>query len=136
MLQITTSRFTARFITLVLKGNGMPRKQEDRHILFLSALLGLESGREYTETQLNEQLRQWSDQFGDNVGLDHVSLRRSLVDEHFLARDAAGKGYTFRKENLPYTLDSAIWSLNLTEVIDHAKMEIEERKRLHQKDGK
>lgn len=131
MTHITAAQFTARFTTLVLKGNGMPSKKEDRHILLVSALLGLETGREYSEKELNETLRVWATNFGDNVGLDHVTLRRSLVDERYLNRDAAGKVYVATREALPFTLDSAIWSLDLKGLVNDAQKDREERKRLH-----
>jgi len=135
MAHITVSQFTTRFVSLVLKGNGLPTKQQDRHILLASAVLGLEAGRKYSERQLNDELRTWSTRFGNAVCLDHVTLRRFLVDEGYLARDAAGSAYVSKKEGLPCTFDPTIWSLDLQALIDDARKDREERKKLRQTDG-
>jgi len=118
-----------------MNGHGLPNKQLDRHILFVSAVLGLDAEREYTEKQLNDELRKWSERFGANVCLDHVTLRRFLVDEGYLTRDAAGTAYILKKEGLPYTFDQSIWSLDLQELINSVRRDREKRKRLRQQDG-
>jgi hypothetical protein len=66
-------------------------KHIDRHILFISATLGLEPQRRYSESELNDELRKWTARFGRGVNLDHVSLRRFLVDEHYIRRDTTGE---------------------------------------------
>jgi len=38
-------------------------------------------------------LKAWLVNLGPRVELDHVSLRRALVDEGFVARDARGESY-------------------------------------------
>ena len=135
MSHITVSQFTTRFISLVLKGNGLPRKQLDCHILLMSAVLGLEAGRKYSEKQLNDELGSWSTRFGDNVCLDHVSLRRLLVDDGYLTRDAAGTTYVLKTEGWPHTIDPAIRSLDLQGLIDEAIRDNEERRSLRQREG-
>ena len=42
-------------------------------------------------------LKGWLALAGPRVELDHVSLRRSLVDEGYLVRDAAGVAYEIRR---------------------------------------
>ena len=135
MPELTAVQFASRFVTLVLKGNGLPRKALDRHVLMVSAYIGLEPGRKYSEPELNELLKHWSASFGDNVCLDHVSLRRMLVDERYLVRDAAGKTYSAKSEGLPYTIDRTIWSVNLHDLINDTLNEKENRKRARQKES-
>ena len=58
--------------------------------------------------------------FGDNLGLDHVTLRRFLVDEKYIKRDLSGKSYELVTSDLPYTYDQSIKKLNLKELINEA----------------
>ncbi len=51
MSHLTASQFTDRFGSLVLGGRELPKKQLDRHILLISSILKLESGRPYSEKE-------------------------------------------------------------------------------------
>lgn len=128
MAHITEAQFAERFASLVLGGRELPKKQPDRHILFISAILKLESGRPYLEKEINEELQVWVIRFGRGFGLDHVTLRRYLVDEKYLVRDPAGGTYQLTVEGLPYTFDESIRGLDLAKLIDDAKQAREQKK--------
>lgn len=128
MSQIEASQFKERFVSLIMGGQGFPKKHLDRHILFISAALGLQTQRQYTESELNEELRTWAARFGSPVNLDHVSLRRYLVDEGYLRRDSAGKSYELATTGWPYTFDLSIQTLDLEALIDEARAARELRK--------
>ena len=121
MPEIEVSQFKDRFAALIVGGQGFPKKQLDRHILFVSAAMGLEPGRTYTEGELNDQLRAWTAQFGEPVQLDHVTLRRFLVDEGYLQRDSAGASYELRTSDWPYTVDASIRTLDLEALVSEAR---------------
>lgn len=110
---ITLSEFTERFTELVVKGSGFPKKPHDRHIVFISALIDVEHEREYTNREFNALMKAWAQRFGDALQLDHVTLRRYLVDEHYVYRDQAGLRYEVELTAAPYTFDEAILSLDL-----------------------
>ena len=55
MSHITASQFTDRFTALVLAGRELPKKQLDRHIVLISAILRIEPGRQYSEKEINEE---------------------------------------------------------------------------------
>lgn len=129
MSHITASQFKNRFVSLILGGRDLPKKRIDRHILFISSTLGLEANRQYTERELNDELRKWTTLFGSNYNLDYVSLRRSLVDEQYIRRDAAGGSYELATTNLPYTFDRSIETLDLEELINEARTARELKKR-------
>ena len=131
MPHLEAGQFASRFVALVLGGNGFPARPLDRHVLLVSATLGLEPGRRYAERELNEELRRWTTRFGDAVGLDHVSLRRHLVDAGYVTRDSAGRSYLLAEENLPYTGDASIRALDLNALVVEARAERERRKREH-----
>jgi hypothetical protein len=99
----------------------LPRDYVQRHILFISAALGLDPQRQYSESELNEELRRWTARFGSPVNLDHVTLRRSLVDEGYLNRDTAGKSCDLTTE-WPYTFDPSIKTPDLEALITEARV--------------
>jgi hypothetical protein len=129
MSHITASQFEGRFVGLILGGRDLPKKRIGRHILYISAILGLEPGRQYTEGDLNDALRKWTDRFGGNFGLDHVTLRRYLVDERYLKRDTAGGSYERATEDLPFTFDQTMEMLDLDELVAEARKARELKKR-------
>ena len=134
MPHITSSQFTERFVSLVLNGQAIPKKQLDRHVLFISAILKLDFARQYSEFELNEELRTWITRFGKNLSVDHATLRRFLVDERYMKRDAAGSSYVLNTTNLPYTYDRSIESIDLFELVSEGRRAKEERKRLHMRE--
>ena len=121
MPEIEVSEFKDRFTALIMGGLGFPRRELDRHILFVSAALGLEPGRAYTEGELNDQLRAWTVPFGEAVQLDHVTLRRHLVDEGYLQRDSAGASYELTTTGWPYTVDASIRTLDLEALVSEGR---------------
>ena len=73
-------------------GPGFPRRRRDLWILLHSAAqaLGVEP---LNEMALNDRLMFWLASLGPRVILDHVTIRRALVDEGFVERDASGAAY-------------------------------------------
>ena len=128
MAHITGSQFKNRFVSLIIGGRDFPKKSIDRHILLISSILGLDSHRQYTESELNDELRKWTTLFGGNFNLDYVSLRRFLVDEQYIRRDTAGGSYELATTNLPFTFDRSIETLDLEELINEARIARELKK--------
>ncbi len=133
MSHITASQFTDRFVSLVLAGRELPKKQQDRHILLMSSILKLQPGRRYSEKEINEQLQIWVIHFGRSFGLDHVTLRRYLIDEKVLVRDPSGGTYELAAEGLPDTFDESIRQLDLEKLVADAKQARELKKQQYQK---
>ena len=133
MPHIAAPQFTDRFVSLALGGRELPKKQLDRHIVLISSILKLDPGRPYSEKELNEQLQIWVIHFGRSFGLDHVTLRRYLVDEKYLARDAAGGTYQLAAEGLPYTFDESLRELDLEQLVAEARQARELKKQQYLK---
>ena len=129
MNHITASQFAKSFASLILGGRVMPKKQISQHILFFSATLALQPDREYAEKELNEILGAWSSQFGGNFNLDHVTLRRYLVDTGYLTRDASGSSYRLGDGDPLTSFDDAIREIDLVVLVREAKANRERRKR-------
>ena len=53
----------------------------------------LPDGRALSETEVNTEIRDWLGAGGKAFFVDHVALRRELVDCGFLDRDSAGREY-------------------------------------------
>src|SRR5512136_1010178 len=133
MAHITASQFADRFVALVLAGRELPKKPLDRHILLISSILKIEPGRPYSEKEINEQLQIWVIHFGRSFGLDHVTLRRYLVDEKYLTRDSAGGTYQLAAEGLPYTFDESLRELDLEKLVAEARQARELKKQQYLK---
>ena len=122
MTHITDSQFRERFSALYFSGQDLPKKPLDRQIVLISALLGLDRQRTYSEADFNAELQKWVLLFGQRYALDHVTLRRYLVDERYIVREASGGAYQLGAlEQLPYTFDATLFGLDLKALIDEAK---------------
>ena len=71
----------------------VPKRPSDQRLLMELAVARFEPGKTYREGDVNEILKQWIDTFCEPYGIDHVSMRRYLVDARLLARDSAGASY-------------------------------------------
>jgi hypothetical protein len=73
-------------------GPGLPRRRRDQWILLYSACCTLPAGP-LDEKSLNEMLKAWLAGLGPRVDVDHVTLRRALVDDGFVERTPDGASY-------------------------------------------
>lgn len=73
-------------------GPGLPRRRRDQWILLFAAARELPAGT-LDERSLNEMLKAWLAGLGPRVDVDHVSLRRALVDDGFVERTSDGASY-------------------------------------------
>jgi hypothetical protein len=72
---------------------GWPRRPSDQDLLVELAAVRFEPGREYREAEVNDTLRAWLETFCAPYGIDHVTMRRMLVDARLLAREKNGSTY-------------------------------------------
>jgi hypothetical protein len=134
MTHITEAQFCERFVSLYFAGQDLPKKPLDRQIVLISAILGLEPARSYSEKELNGDLQKWVLLFGRRYNLDHVTLRRYLIDERYIVRDSAGSAYQLAaRETPPYTFDATLQHLDLAALISEAKAARELKKQQYLK---
>ena len=133
MPKITVDEFTSRLAAICLSqgGSGLPRRHQDRHILFRSVTLTLDPGRSYSESDLNLALTEWLDSIGQAIAIDHVSLRRYLVDEGYLVRDLAGVSYRVGAEVIAENFEPETNAIDPAAVLAEARRLREERKQQH-----
>ena len=67
---------------------------QDFDILLLSIRRRFSAGDGYTERSVNELLKIWLAGPGGMLDVDHVELRRWLVDLQILSRDVYGQAYS------------------------------------------
>jgi hypothetical protein len=70
-----------------------PRRRSDRDILIKSIRMLLDDRRTYTEREVDAVLREWCRDVAPAIEVDHVTLRRLLVDHGHLERTADGRAY-------------------------------------------
>lgn len=80
---------------------GFPRRRRDCEILMKSILLLVDRDRTYREPEINALLRDWQREVAPAVQVDHVTLRRLLVDHGHLERTADGHGRDAGTSRLP-----------------------------------
>jgi len=129
---ISAAQFEERLAAICLGGAGsaFPRRSRDRHILYRSIIQMLDHARRYSEADLNDALQQWLLEIGSCLDIDHVTLRRYLIDEQYLSRDANGNAYQVNPAGSSLVeFEPAIASIDPFAVIQAAKDRVAERKR-------
>lgn len=132
--RITKEDFVKRLGNLCLKSglSGLPKNEIDQHILLKSAVLLLDRSGSFTEKEVNEKLKAWTANVSQIKELDHVSLRRQLVDTGYLKRDPDGSRYWVASPSPRRDLfEAAVDELDIPKVIETLREEIARRKKEH-----
>jgi hypothetical protein len=103
----------------------LPRRSRDLEVFLALAAARFEPKRAYSEREVNDRLQAWLEPFSSPFGVDHVTVRRCLVDARLLVRDKAGSTYERAKRV------SAPASVEPAEIMVEVQREREKRKRAH-----
>lgn len=106
--------------------DGVPKRPSDQDLLVRLAAATLAPDMEYSEAELNEQLKDWLATFVDPYGIDHVTLRRMLVDSRLLTRTKSGSTYV-RNEARSHELEP-LRAVKPGDVLEAVRRERAERK--------
>jgi hypothetical protein len=71
----------------------MPKRPSDQELVAALAASRFDPQKIYTEAEVNGQLTAWLGCISEEFGIDHVSLRRLLVDLRLLVRTSSGSTY-------------------------------------------
>lgn len=107
----------------------LPKKREDADVILALGAARLDPGRHYNEREINDLLTAWLGRFASPFGMDHVSIRRALVDGGFLRRDPTGSVYTAGEERIRQLLSPETRSIDPGE----ARMELDRAREAHKK---
>lgn len=90
----TIAFFSKRLADLCLRSglSGLPRDDVSRHVLFTSMVTGLPVETPLAQPTIDAHLARWIETSAIKE-LDHVLLRRCLVDAGYLGRRADGSDY-------------------------------------------
>jgi hypothetical protein len=121
---------TTRTVMRRLLANGpltaMPTRPGDARLLLSLAAARFASDRAYREREINDVLQAWLKTFSAPYGIDHVSLRRYLVDAQFLLRNASGSTYKLNPQKAGSVVD-----IDPAQVLAEVQRERVARKRQH-----
>jgi hypothetical protein len=101
-----------------------PTRRSDQELLLRLAAARFDYWRAYTEAEVNDILAAWIDTFCAPYSIDHVSMRRYLVDARLLARDTSGAIYRLTAPAPEVEVEPA-------EMLARIQRERAERKRQH-----
>jgi hypothetical protein len=129
---ITLDEFVERLCRLGADGahRHFPRNQRDREILMQSVVMQLDSARTYREPEINALLKAWSRDVAPSIDIDHVTLRRLLVDHHRLERTFDGSAYRVGFPASVVAFDLEIYDLDLRATTTAYREQVLRRRRL------
>ena len=112
---------------------GWPRRPDDQSLLVRLTAARFEAGRDYREAEVNDVVKEWLATFSAEYGIDHVTMRRALVDARLLVRDKSGALY--RLDDAKRDELAQLRGVEPAAVMKRAQEEREARKREHRKAG-
>ena len=71
----------------------LPKSRKDTEAVLALAVASLDPRATYSVAEVNEGLSEWMAGFVDPATMDHVTLRRCMVDIFMLLRDPHGRSY-------------------------------------------
>ena len=111
----------------------LPRKFSDTELLMALAASSFNAKQKYSEKEVNEHLIHWLKEFTHPTGLDHVTIRRYLVDLNFLLRNPSGSSYWINEAVIASMLEPEARTIHPRDVLAEVQRQREERKRsIHQ----
>lgn len=105
----------------------VPKRPADQELLVALAAAQFEAEKVYGEAEVNEILKGWIETFCEPYGIDHVTLRRMLVDSRLLSRTPSGSTYRVNRARIGEM--EAIAELDPAQVLEEVRSERASRKR-------
>lgn len=104
----------------------LPRRPHDLEVFLTLAAARFKPRRAYSEAQVNDLLQEWLSPFCSRFGVDHVTVRRCLVDAGLLLRDRAGSTYELAADPLSVPI-----GVEPATIMAEVQLERKARKRAH-----
>jgi len=135
--ELDAEEFTKRLARLCTSGigPGFPRRQRDAQMILQSMAMCFVRGAHYTEREVSAILRSWLEAAGPRVDLDHVTMRRALVDGRYLARDREGSTYELTSDPGGDLIPSSLNGIDPLHVLREARVSAERRKQAVREGG-
>ncbi|HEX7714965.1 MAG TPA: DUF2087 domain-containing protein [Bacillota bacterium] len=131
MESIRCEDFKKRLVELTIKSglSGFPVKRRDQLILLRAVSNGFQPDIIYEEKTVNEIIRTQVKCLKCLTGLDHVTVRRQLVDERFLSRENDGSRYRLGPGPDSVQFETTVTDLNIEALLASAEAELAARKK-------
>lgn len=130
---MTNRRDMARRALKRLLANGrltaVPKRPADQELLMALAASQLDAHGSWRESEVNELLGAWLETISEPFGIDHVTLRRMLVDSGLLTRTKSGSLYRINVQRVGEI--EAIRGIEPADVLSQVQNERDLRKRQH-----
>lgn len=123
---------TEKVLRRLLKGGvmkRMPKNRKDTEIFLALAASSFDPRNSYSENEINEHLIEWMADFTRPSALDHVTVRRCLIDHYFLSRSQSGSSYATNQTIINNVIDPAARSIQPRYIFEDIQQEREIRKR-------
>jgi hypothetical protein len=136
---ITQEQFIKRLINLCLRSglDSFPKDDANQQILLKSAILMVGQAEVFTEKEIGAKLEVWCTDICPINFFDRVTLRRYLVDSGYLTRSSDGSRYQVAQPGpRPNLFEPAIDQLDILQVLQNARAEIERKKKEYQQKAK
>lgn len=131
---VSAEEYRRRLVDLCGRGRVQlfpPRRRRDRAILLHAVARGLRTTG-LSERQVNARITEWLTWIGKDLEADVASVRRALVDEGFLDRDASGSSYgPSRRHERWAAFAPDVEGIDVESVLAQAEREAEEKRRQH-----
>lgn len=118
----------------LLKGGAirrLPRSRGDLLVFLALAVSSLDPQLQYAEPELNERLIEWMIGFTDPVAIDHVTVRRYLVDYSYLLRDIPGTRYKTNQTMINTVIQPEARSVQPLVLLEEIQRDQAHRRRLN-----
>lgn len=109
--------------------NNLPRRRGDLEILLALAASQLRGKGPLSEAQVNQVLKDWLGSFTSPYAVDHVTIRRYLVDFRLVDRNREGSTYEVIDENVDAIVDPSAQRIEPEHVLAEITKQREIRKR-------
>ncbi len=99
---VSTGTFSDRVRALLRPRGGSrpwPKRQLDRRVLLFALARRIAPGEELPEREVNARIQDWLLGPGAALRVDHVTLRRALIDDGFWDREAGGLRYRLSRRH-------------------------------------
>ena len=106
----------------------LPKSRKDTEVLLALAASVLDPREQYTEAEVNELLGDWLYSFASQISLDHVTIRRYLVDYNMLLRDEPGTWYRTNQAVINTFIEPDARSIIPRDIMEAVQQEREQRK--------
>jgi hypothetical protein len=102
-MTVDEAKFTKRLAQLCLGSwlPNFPKRRADSKILLLSIAAELGDDPVFPERSVDAAILRWLAEVGHRVEIDHVNIRRRLVDEGYLTRSRDGRQYRRTERAIP-----------------------------------